>query len=80
MSKEKNYKYSNYFATSYRDEINDLISKEAHNRKTSKQDVVRMAVEQFFANNLNTETPIEKTNNGNEQSKRNDGSREHLYF
>ena len=79
MAKIQTHKYSNFFSTSYRDEINDLITKEAHNRRTSKQDIVRMALDQFFANTQNIQTPIEKTNNGNEQNKRNDGKREHLY-
>ena len=74
-----NHKYKNFFSTSYRDEVNELISKEAYKRKISKPDVIRMAVDQFFANIQNIQTPIEKTTNGNEQNQRNDGKREHLY-
>jgi hypothetical protein len=75
------HKYKNYIQTSYRDEIMNLLAKESNRLDISQQDVIRMAVDQYFQQiEKKPETPNEKTNNGNKQSERNDGKREHLYF
>jgi hypothetical protein len=76
------YKYSNRFQTSFPDEISILIRKESNRLNVSLHDVLRIAVDKYFQQleQNNPETNNEKTNNGNEQSERNDGKREHLYF
>jgi len=76
------YKYNNVFTTSYHDDDAAKIRQKANQLKVSSQDVIRIAIAKYFEWELKNkpETPNEKTNNGNEQDKRNDGKREHLYF